>query len=251
MDDVLAALADQDRELEGLLAGRPADDWHRPSPCEGWDVADVVLHVGQTNELAIASLEGSFPDVAQGLGGGGGDPGSVDDGAALMVERERGRPPAEVLDRWRSGADRFLELARAADPHERVQWVAGALSVHTLVATRLSETWIHTHDVADALGVALEPTERQRHIARLAWRTLPYAFARAGKELHGPVAFELRGPEGGAWSFVPDDEPRTTVRGEGAELCLVAGRRVEPGATSLVAEGPDAADVLALVRTYA
>ena len=118
------------------------------------------------------------------------------------------------------------------------------------MTTRLSETWIHTNDVADALGVPLAPTERQRHIARLAWRTLPYAFERAGKRLSGPVAFELRGPNGDDWTFTPDAPALTTVRGEGAELCLVAARRLEPSETGLRAEGPDAEDVLALVRTY-
>ncbi len=43
----------------------------------------------------------------------------------------------------------------------------------------------------------------------------------------------------------------TTVRGEGAELCLVAARRLTPAETSLRAEGPDADAVLELVRTYA
>ena len=51
VDEIVAALAAQDEELAGLLTGRSDDDWHRPSPCEGWDVADVVLHVAQTNEL--------------------------------------------------------------------------------------------------------------------------------------------------------------------------------------------------------
>src|SRR5205823_1880386 len=106
-----------------------------------------------------------------------------------------------------------------ADPHERVTWVAGQLSVRTLATTRLAETWIHSGDVADALGRSLVPSDRLRHIARLAWRTLPYAFERAGRQLHGPVAFELRGPDGRAWEFAPDEEPATTIRGDGHELC--------------------------------
>ena len=129
--------------------------------------------------------------------------------------------------------------------------MAGELSVRTLVTTRLAETWIHTGDVAYGLGVELQPTERLRHIARLAWRTLPYAFARAGRDLSGPVAFELRGPTGEQWDFVPDDSALTTVRGEGAELCLVAARRTDPTDTTLTGEGPDADAVLKLVRTYA
>ena len=91
---------------------------------------------------------------------------------------------------------------------------AGKLSVHTLTTTRLAETWIHTGDVADALGTTLAPTDRLRHVARLAWRTLPYAFARGGRELHGPVAFDLRGPDGDSWDFVPDTDPVTTIHGD-------------------------------------
>ena len=80
---------------------------------------------------------------------------------------------------------------------------------------------------------------------------IPYAFERSGRELHGPVAFELRGPAGDEWSFIPDSDPVTVVRGDGVELCMVAGRRMDPTATGLRGEGPDVDAVLELVRTYA
>ena len=89
------------------------------------------------------------------------------------------------------------------------------------------------------------------HIARLAWRTLPYAFAREGRELAGPVAFHLLAPSGTPWRFRPDAEPATVIEGAGAELCLVAARRVAADDTSLRGTGPDARAVLELVRTYA
>src|SRR5207248_126415 len=121
----------------------------------------------------------------------------------------------------------------------------------TLATTRLAETWIHTGDVGFAFGAPPSATDRLWHVARLAWRTVPYAFARAGRELAGPVAFELRAPSGDAWDFVPDSPPRTVVRGNALDLCLVAARRVDPGETSLGAEGPDGTGVLELIRTYA
>ena len=72
------------------------------------------------------------------------------------------------------------------------------------------------------------------------------------RELHGAVGFDLVGPDGAAWRFGLDDEPATIVRGPRRRpLCAVAGRRVEPATTDLVATGPDADAVLALVRTYA
>jgi uncharacterized protein (TIGR03084 family) len=137
------------------------------------------------------------------------------------------------------------------DLSTRVPWVAGELSARTLATTRLAETWIHGGDVAEAVGVRPVPTDRLRHIARLAWRTLPYAFDTAGRILSGPVAFRLTGTDGTHWDFGSDEEAVTVVVGPAADLCAVAARRVDPSTTALRAEGPDAADVLDLVRTYA
>ena len=251
MDEIVAALAEQQAELLGLVANLDERDWQRPSRCEGWSVADVVLHVAQTNEMAIASASGRFAEYLTDVGREVGPATSVDDGAARMVASQRGVPGAAIRDRYKAGADELLELLAASDPHLRVEWVAGQLSARTLATTRLAEAWIHTGDVADALDVELTPAPRLRHIARLAWRTIPYAFTRSGRELHGPVAFALRGPNGDAWEFVPDDDALTTISGDGVELCLVAARRVDPATTSLTGDGPDVDAVLELVRTYA
>jgi uncharacterized protein (TIGR03084 family) len=251
MDEILAALAEQHAELYGLVAGLDEAQWQRPSRCEGWSVADVVLHLSQTDQLAVGSASGRFSDALGTLAHGIGPAGSVDDGADLMVARDRGQPGSSVLERWKTGADHLRSLLSTTDPHARVVWVAGELSARTLATTRLAECWIHTGDIAEALDTTLVPGDRLRHIARLAWRTLPYAFARSGRELTGPVAFELEGPHGDPWLFVPDEPPLTTITGPALDLCLVAARRVDPTATALVADGPDAQAVLDLVRTYA
>ena len=69
------------------------------------------------------------------------------------------------------------------DLSTRVRWVAGDLSARTLATTRLAETWIHTGDIASAIGIEPVATDRLRLIARLAWRTLPYAFDRVEEPL--------------------------------------------------------------------
>jgi len=251
VDAVVAALTEQQAELSGLLADLDERDWQRPSRCEGWTVADVVLHLAQTDEMARASLRGRFADAVAELAGGVGPAASVDEGAELMVAREQGRPGPVLRHRWQTGADALLEVLGACDPRRRLVWVAGELSARTLATTRLAETWIHTGDVAAAIGASLAPADRLWHVARLAWRTLPYAFGRAGRDLAGPVAFELLGPTGDAWDFVPDGAPLTVIRGDAVELCLVAGRRAAPEDTGLRGDGPDAGAVLELVRTYA
>lgn len=214
-------------------------------------MADVVLHVAQTNEMAIGSATGRFLEAISELTEGIGPAADVDEGAARMVEHERGAPGTAIRDRYAAGAKQLHDLLAATDPHLRVEWVAGQLSARTLATTRLAETWIHTGDVAEALDVALEPAPRLRHIARLAWRTIPYAFSRAGRVLSGPVAFELVGLDGEPWTFTPDEPAVTTIRGDGVELCMVAARRVDPASTGLRGNGPDVASVLELVRTYA
>ncbi len=251
MDEILAGLDEQQAELDGLI--NPVDEaaWAAASRCNGWTVSDVMLHLAQTNEMAIGSLTAAFDETLQRLTEGLRPSGDVDDGAGLMVLKERGAPPSDVYARWRHGVDELMAAFRRSDAHERVQWVAGTLSVHTLATTRLAETWIHTNDVACGLGVVLPAPDRLRHIARLAWRTLPYAFMRAGRELKGTVAFELTAPHGDQWRFAADATADTVLRGSAAELCAVAGQRAKAPDTSLTAEGPDASDVLELVRTFA
>lgn len=251
MNEILDALADQHAELGALLAGFDDADWQRPSRCEGWTVADVVLHLAQTDEMAIGSATGRFAETVTTLSAGLPPTTDVDGAAAALVAHQRGASSAAVHQRWRTGADALDRVLRVADPHARVTWVAGELSVHTLATTRLTETWIHTGDIAHALGRPQPETDGLRHIARLAWRTLPYAFTRAGRELHGPVSFRLRGPGGDAWDFEPDGVASTTITGEAVELCLLAGQRARPGDTALRGDGPDAGAVLELVRTFA
>lgn len=253
--EVLDGLGAQHRELATLLDGLDAAGWAAPAPrCPGWTVREVVLHLAQTDELAIGSAEGRFEEVLARLSEGVEGATSVDDGAAKMVDADRGLTPTQVHQRWLAASGGLREVLRAADPHQRVEWIAGTLSVHTLATTRLAECWIHTGDVADAVGAVLEHGDRLRHIARLAWRTLPHAFSQAGCELSGPVTFELRGPSGQSWRLQPEGATPgspTTITGDAHELCLVAARRVDPAATSLTGTGPDARAVLELVRTYA
>lgn len=244
-------LAAQHAELARLLEDLDGAGWRRPTRCDGWDVADVVLHLAQTDELAVASATGRFEVVLRELTEGAAGAMSVDEGAAAMVARQRGRDPESLLRRWTAGSSRLVEVLSTTEPSARVRWVAGELSARTLATTRLAEAWIHSGDVADALGVRLTSTDRLRPIARLAWRTLPYAFTASGRMMSGPVACRLLAPDGRPWDFLPDAPAVTTICGPADEFCAVAARRVDPARTGLYGEGPDVAAVLALVRTYA
>jgi uncharacterized protein (TIGR03084 family) len=249
---IVAALTEQHRELDALLGPLTDEGWATPTPrCPGWTVSDVVLHLAQTNEMALGSATGQFSGALARLTDGIAAAGSVDEGADALVAAERGAEPAELLGRWSSGAAALRETLGGLEPGRRVQWVVGEMAARTLATTRLAETWIHTGDVLNALGRPVVASDRIRHIARLAWRTLPYAFATAGRTLAGPVQLDLTGPNGEPWTFGSDEPAATTITGTALDLCQVAGQRALAVETGLVGTGPDAADVLSLVRTFA
>jgi uncharacterized protein (TIGR03084 family) len=250
VEPIVAALAAQQDELDGMLRDATDADWDAPTRCPGWTVSDVVLHLAQTDEMALASVEDRLEDAAASWTVADGGT-TADDLAGAFVEQQRGAPPQQVFERWRAGTAALRSAFDAVDPSARLNWIAGQLSARTLATTRLSETWIHTGDVAEALGIERTPGPHLEQIVRLAWRTLPYAFERDGKELAGPVAVELTAPDGGTWSFGDLDTATTTVRGPATDFCEVAARRLDPADSGLTATGPDAQDVLALVRTFA
>ncbi len=251
MDPALEALADQHAETADLIHGLTDDDADSATRCPGWSVTDVLLHLAQSDELAIASLMGALGDAAIDGASGWVQGQSVDETVSAMVNRDRGAPFADVVQRWTVNASRLREVLATMDLSVRVQWVAGELSARTLATTRLAETWIHTGDIADAVGIDLAPTDRLRLIARLAWRTLPYAFSTNGRTMSGPVELRLTGPSGELWEFTPDTPAATIISGSALELCEVAARRLDPTDTTLVGQGPDGDNALAVIRTYA
>ncbi|HVE26516.1 MAG TPA: maleylpyruvate isomerase family mycothiol-dependent enzyme [Sporichthya sp.] len=252
MEKITADLAAQHAELRAILTDLTPAQWDSPSLCPGWTVADVVLHLAQSDEIALGSARGTMAVAARNAGWDLGEDGAtVNEVAGSAVEKQRGAPPAELLARWSAAADGLVATLAITDPKRMLPWVANDLPARTLATTRLAECWIHTHDIARPLGVPMEATDRLWHIARLAWRTLPYAFAQAGQTLTGPVALILDKPDGsGTWEFV-EGEPLTTVRGSAEMFLHVAARRVPGHEADLDASGPDADAVLDLVRTFA
>ena len=250
MDEIVGALREQQAELGTIVSGLDDDALLCPSRCDGWTVADVLLHLAQTNEMAVASVHGRLTEFVDDAAAGLDAVGSVDEWAGALVAKERAEPRVS-LDRWVLSAEAQVAAFAACDPAERLTWVAGQLAARSLATTRLTETWIHTVDVAVAFGEPPAPTDRLWHVARLAWRTVPYALAQAGIDPAGPVAFDLEAPDGSGWAFRGGEEAATVVTGTALDLCTVAGQRADARDTGLTATGPDADAVLRLVRTFA
>jgi uncharacterized protein (TIGR03084 family) len=242
--------AEQQR-LQYILGALDESQWGSPSAAAGWTIADVVLHLAQSEEAVAASLAGS------GLVGGSAGTGpinrpagsTVDEVAERAVRAERAAG-SQVLQRWHQARAAAVAALRAADPQQQLPWVDAPLKPATLATTRLAEHWAHGLDITGPLGIGFPDTERLRHVAWLAHRTLPYAFAGAGQP-PAAVCCELTAPDGRThWRYGPPDAD-SVITGPAGAFCRVAVRRLPAGQSGLRVTGPNAAAALRVLRTYA
>jgi hypothetical protein len=113
------------------------------------------------------------------------------------------------------------------------------------------ETWAHGLDIADALGVTREPTERLRHIAYLGFRALGNGFAAHGLDVpDAPVRVVLSTPDGALWTFGPPDAADRVV-GPALDFCFVVTQRRHRADLALVATGPVANAWLGVAQAFA
>jgi len=165
------------------------------------------------------------------------------------VSAERAAPDV-VFGRWQRARRAALDALRGAEPDRPLRWVAAPVKPATLATTRLAEHWAHGLDITGPFGIEFPDTERLRHVAWLAHRTLPYAMTRAGEQ-PAAVWCELTAPDGrSVWEFGPR-EADSAIAGAAGEFCRVAAQRLAPPDSGLTTSGPHGATALRLIRTYA
>ncbi len=239
-DDLIA----EAMRLESILGLLTEAQWLTESSATGWSVADVVLHLAQSDEGVVASVGGANP--REGIAALD----TVDGWAAQRVNAERAAP-TQVFTRWRQARGAAVSALRAADPQTSLRWVTGPVKPATLATTRLAEYWAHGLDITGPLDIDFPDTSRLRHIAWLAHRTLPYVLAGLALPRRTPVRCSLTAPdEVTTWNFGPDDT-ESEISGPAGAFCRVAAQRLDPAASGLQATGPHGATALRAIRTYA
>ncbi|GGS69972.1 hypothetical protein GCM10010176_010690 [Nonomuraea spiralis] len=242
MAGLLTDLQAETDSLEALLAPLRPAGWETPTPAEGWAVRDQVSHLAWFDDAAALAV--TDPDAFLALVA---RTGSVDD----LAEASRGLPPGELHAWFRTARARSLEAFAALGARTRVPWFGPAMSGASFVTARLMETWAHGQDVADALGVAREPTDRLRHVALLGFRARPYSFAARGlPQPAEPVRVELTTPAGDPWTAGPPDA-RAVVRGPMLDFCLLATQRVHLSDTALETAGEPARAWMEIAQAFA
>jgi uncharacterized protein (TIGR03084 family) len=242
--DVIDDLEAEQDQLDAVLSKLSPADWLAPSAAAGWSVADVVLHLTQTEEVVPAALAGEQAGIGWRSYGG-----NVDDAMDAMV-RAAPASPDTVYARWQAARRASVAALRSADPKRPIPWVASTLKPPTLATTRLAEHWAHGLDVAVPLGHDYPDTVRLRHVAWLAHSTLPYAFRLAGSAEAPPVYVELIAPDDAVWRL-GDPSAESSITGSAGAFCRVGAQRLAVAVSGLKTSGPYGETALRLLRTYA
>ncbi|MFL6108384.1 MAG: TIGR03084 family metal-binding protein [Marmoricola sp.] len=247
LDQVLADLSAEGDALEALVADLDEDGWRQPTPADGWDVATTIVHLAWTDECAIAA--GTDKQAWDSLVLAAiADPNGFVDAEAFAGAKASG---AQILARWRAGRPALVKMLREYPAGQKLPWYGPPMSPASMGTARFMETWAHALDVADALGVALEPTDRVKHVAHLGVRTRNYAYVNRGLE---PPTEEFRidlvSPSGEQWSWGPEDAAQT-VTGSAYDFCLLVTQRRHRDDLDLVAVGEDADAWLDIAQAFA
>lgn len=243
MRDLLDDLAAEHRSLDDLVAGLDAEAWETPTPAAGWTIVDCVAHVSffdGTAALAATNPEAFRADATTLLS----DPSRLD----RVHERAHDLGGPVLLEEWRSVRHALLDAFDGVDPSARLPWYGPDMSARSFVTARLMETWAHGEDVADALGVRREPTDRLRHVAQIGWRARPFSYRIRGLEVPEGDVF-VRLDDGDVELGDPASPNRVT--GPLLDFCLVVTQRRHPADTALVAEGRLAEEWLPIAQAFA
>ena len=219
--------------LDEVLGALAPAQWRLATPAPGWTIADQVSHLAYFDEATLLSIRD--PDLfrldAEALAGRGSD---FPDQIAAEYRHLGG---AELLRWFRAARLALLDGYAGADPGARLPWYGLEMGLASSVTARLMETWAHGQDIADTLGIERPATGRLRHVAHLGVRSLPYSYLVNGlPQPDAPIRVELAAPDGGQWTWGPDDAA-DRVTGTALDFCLVVTQRRHRTDTGLVISG--------------
>ena len=241
MREILSDLVAEEQALDQFLQRVHEREWTLPTPARGWSIMDTVCHLAYSETFAAEVIEKGEAWVEQA------NITSMDDWMERGIIAGRGKRYQAVIEWWRNGRASVVDALSRVTASERVPWIIQPMGAKAFATTRLMETWSHGIDIKAAMEGRFtlaedeedprEDTLRLRHVAWLAHRTLPYAFAQAGEEFPADgIRIELMGPRYARWVYGPRDA-ENVIKGIAAEWCRVADNRLDVADSGLKAEG--------------
>jgi uncharacterized protein (TIGR03084 family) len=238
-------LAAESAVTRALVVGLDEAGWRTPTPAAGWDIADQIGHLAYFDEVAVRSAVRTQEFLAE-LAATGAEvnPGTI-------ASRFRDRTGAQLLAWFDTARAELLRTFAELDPRARLPWYGPAMSAASSLTARLMETWAHTQDIADAVGVTREPTPRLRHVAHIGVGARAFSYAVHGQtQPPVPVRVELVGPDGTLWTWGPPDA-ENRVAGPALDFCLLVTQRRHRDDLALAIDGPAATEWMAIAQAFA
>jgi uncharacterized protein (TIGR03084 family) len=254
LTELLHDLDDEYADCRRLVDSLPPDapEWDRPTPAEGWAVRDQISHLAFFDDAGRQAMVDSeaFARWASEAMTVVGDP------MEAHLIRGRDMDGTGLLDWWGEAHVAMMAAFVTADPSARLPWFGPPMGVLSFLSARLMETWAHGTDVADALGIDREPTDRLRHVAHLGVRSRPFSYGVRGRAVpSGRVDVTLTSPAGQSWEFaagsIDGGAPGGTVTGTALDFCLVVTQRRNLADTALVVRGELAKDWMSVAQAFA
>ncbi|HJQ07719.1 MAG TPA: TIGR03084 family metal-binding protein [Nocardioides sp.] len=252
LDEVAADLRAEGDALRAAVAPLADEQWALLTPAEGWSIATTIAHLLWTDEVAVLAARAGTPEgkeawdavVLDAIA----DPTGFVDAEALRIGAT---PPAELLARWDAARPALVEALREVPDGQKMPWFGPPMSPTSMATARFMETWAHSLDVYDALGLAPQVTDRIRHVAHIGVRTRNFSFANNGLEAPADeFRVELTAPSGEQWAWGPEDANQT-VTGSAYDFCRLVTQRLHRDDTDLVATGEDAEKWLTIAQAFA
>lgn len=247
VDQILADLSAESLQLDSWVAGLPAAGWGTVTTAEGWTVAHQIGHLHWTDQASFAAITAPEAFTA-GMAAAAANPTGFVDAAA---EEMALLPATELLVKWRQGRVALEAALREVPDGEKIPWYGPPMSPASMATARIMETWAHSHDVAEALGLTIPPTSRCKHVCHLGVRTRGFAYLVRGEQVPDvDIRVELTGPDGDLWIWGSADA-RERVTGSGYDFALLATRRRHLDDIDVHADGENAAHWLGIVQAFA
>lgn len=246
LKDVLADLVSDGEDVDRLIAGLGAEEWRLATPAAGWTIAHQVAHLTATFRMAAlaAAHPAEFKAMAAGLSE------DFDANVDKSLSPYLAGSPQELLAAWREQRAAAVDALASVPEDQVVPWLVRPIPPAILAAAGMMELFGHGQDIADALRVRPQRTDRIRRVVEFGVHTMEFGYlARGLTPPDEPFRFELTAPSGARWDFGPPDAAQR-VSGPALDFCLLVTRRRHRDDLAMTASGAEADHWLYIAQAY-
>ncbi len=250
MKQICTDLEEQYQELDDLVFNLDEKQWQKRTPFYQWTIFDQVAHIVFFDHEALTAIDDPkrFKPRAKGV--------------LKIIQSDKSLRhytnsllgidnPKKMLNHWRHIRKTLIDRLSKMSPKDRISWYGPDMGALSFATARLMETWSHTQDIFDTLGIKRKNNARLKHVAHMGVATFAWSFIIRNHPVPDiNLRVKLTGPSGELWKWGKTDSEEW-VRGNAEEFCLVVTQRRNLEDTRLKYQGKNAGKWLAMAQAFA